>query len=680
MSGLTPGINRAPSLLVSQASLSRIAQTNLALYRLSGQLATGLAINRPGDDAVKAAAISAIDSRLERSEQRLSNLAYAADALDVLDSTLGEATDLLNEAKSLALEQMNTGTTAEERANQALVVQSLIDSMERMANRESIVGYIFGGSRPGIPPVESFHGGFRFVGERGGLTTDLGVLRGIPITLGADNVIGSMSARVEGAVDLDPELSEETRVSDLRGARGLGVTLGRVKASFDGGEPFDIDLSGADTVGDVVDQIEASIRAYEDENEVTILGAGGVSLNGRSIEIDVSDGELLFEDLPGGITGQDLGLVASPASAFGSTRSLTGDLQPRISWNTPIDALQALSDPLGTIRLTNNGTSAIIDLSEAETLDDVRSLIEGTNLGVRVEINDDGTGINVVSEVAGGRGDGLAIEEVSGTTAEQLGIRSMTLETSLDVFNDGRGVQIVDGQIDPTTGLYDTERNVDFIITLGDGFEIPIDLRPDDVLTVGSVIDAINEQAEAALTEAGRSTSDLVASLNTTTNGIALTQDSGISGALAVRADNNSPAAEQLGLLDGTWNDTTGTLVGEDRAKSRPDNVFTHLIDLRDALNANDDFGISLAAEKLDESLSRIVESRALVAGYARRVSDESLREEDRQVLDLQMRSELRDLDYAEAASRFAQLQTQLQAGLQTTAQLSRLSLLDFLG
>ncbi|RMH12917.1 MAG: hypothetical protein D6695_05455, partial [Planctomycetota bacterium] len=611
---------------------------------------------------------------------RLSNLAYAADALDVLDSTLGEATDLLNEAKSLALEQMNTGTTAEERANQALVVQSLIDSMERMANRESIVGYIFGGSRPGIPPVESFHGGFRFVGERGGLTTDLGVLRGIPITLGADNVIGSMSARVEGAVDLDPELSEETRVSDLRGARGLGVTLGRVKASFDGGEPFDIDLSGADTVGDVVDQIEASIRAYEDENEVTILGAGGVSLNGRSIEIDVSDGELLFEDLPGGITGQDLGLVASPASAFGSTRSLTGDLQPRISWNTPIDALQALSDPLGTIRLTNNGTSAIIDLSEAETLDDVRSLIEGTNLGVRVEINDDGTGINVVSEVAGGRGDGLAIEEVSGTTAEQLGIRSMTLETSLDVFNDGRGVQIVDGQIDPTTGLYDTERNVDFIITLGDGFEIPIDLRPDDVLTVGSVIDAINEQAEAALTEAGRSTSDLVASLNTTTNGIALTQDSGISGALAVRADNNSPAAEQLGLLDGTWNDTTGTLVGEDRAKSRPDNVFTHLIDLRDALNANDDFGISLAAEKLDESLSRIVESRALVAGYARRVSDESLREEDRQVLDLQMRSELRDLDYAEAASRFAQLQTQLQAGLQTTAQLSRLSLLDFLG
>lgn len=680
MSGYTSGISRAPSLLISQGALSRITQTNLSLYRLTNQLSTGLAITRPGDDAVKAAAISALDSRLERSDQRISNLGYASDSLDVLDSALGEATDILNEAKSLGLEQINAGSTPEERANQALVIQSLIDSMERIANRESIVGYVFGGSRPGTQPIEAFHGGYRFRGERGGLTTDLGVLRGVPITLGANNMIGAMSARVEGAVDLDPALSEDTRVSDLNGARGLGVTLGCIKSSFDGADTFEIDLSGADTVGDVIDAVEAALLAYESETGVSVLGPGGVSLNGRSIEIDIPSGELLFEDLPGGVTGQDLGLVSTPSDPFDPGRSLTPDLQPRVAWNTPVSQLQALTGALGTIRVSNNGTSSLVDLSGAETLADVRTLIEGTNLGLRVEINEDGTGVNVVSEVAGGRDDGLAIEEVDGTTAEALGIRSMTTETALDLFNDGRGVGIVDGVVDPETGGYDTQRNVDFVITLGDGFEIPIDLRADDMGTVGSVIDAINAQAEAALTAVGRPTTDLVASLHPTSNGITLTQDSGISNAVVVGSDNNSTAAADLGLLDGVWDTSAGRLVGEDRATARPDNVFAHLIDLRDALQSNDVSGISVATNKLDGALARIVESRALVAGYARRVSDESLREEDRQVLDVQMRSELQDLDYAAAATRYTQLQTQLQAGLQTAAQLSRLSLLDFLG
>ncbi|KAA0216484.1 MAG: hypothetical protein DYG94_04870 [Leptolyngbya sp. PLA3] len=674
------GIARAPSLLLSQGSLSRLTQTNLEMYRLTGQLATGMAILRPSDDAVKAAAISALDSRLERSDQRMSNLIYASDSLDTLDDALGEATDLLNDAKSMALEQVNTGTTAEERANQALVVQSLLDTMERIANRESIVGYIFGGSRPGKQPVEGFHGAYRFVGERGGLTTDMGMLRGVPITLGANNVIGAMSARVEGAVDLDPELRDDTRISDLAGARGLGVTLGSIEANFNGEENFSINLAGADTIGDVIDAIEAAVRAYENENDVTVLGPGGVSIDGRSISIDIPEGELTFEDLPGGITGQDLGLVTRPSAGFDTGRVTTDDLRPSVAWNTAVEALQALDAPLGSIRISNNGSSAVVDLSEAETLADVRALIESTNLGLRVEINEDGTGLNVVSEVAGGRDAGLSIEEVDGTTAEALGIRSMTEATELSVFNDGRGVDIVDGVIDPETGLYDTRRNVDFVITLGDGFEIPIDLRPEDIGTVGDVIEAINQQAADALSAAGRDESELVASLHPTSNGITLTQDGGISGAVVVRSDNNSTAANQIGLLDGEWSDSAGQLVGQDRATARPDNVFAHLIDLRDALSSNDTSGISLAAEKLDEALSRIVENRALVAGYARRVSDESSREEDRQVLDTQMRSNLRDLDYAAAATRYTQLQTQLQAGLQTAAQLSRLSLLDFLG
>lgn len=680
MSSFPVGISRAPAMLMSQAGLASIQQSNLGLYRLSAQLSTGIAINRPGDNVVKSAAITMLDSRVERSERLLSNLGYATDSLNILDQALGEGTDLLNEAKSMALEQMNTGTTPEERANQAIVVQSLIDSMLRVSNRESIVGHVFGGSRPGVSPMESFGGGFRFVGQRGGLTTDLGALRDVPITLGADNVLGSMSARVAGIVDLDPALSADTRLVDLDGARGLGITLGVVNASFNGDEAFAVNLEGADTVGDVIDRISATIAAYEEEHDVSVLGPGGVSIDGRTISIDIPDGELVFEDVTGGITGRDLGLVLEPGTGFTSDLTSTADLQPRLAWNTPVTALQAIEDELGTILIKNAGTSAQVDLSGAETLADIRTLIESTGLGVRVELNNEGTGFNVVSEIATTKAQALSIEEVDGQTAEALGIRSMVRDTSLDVFNEGHGVGIVDGVVDPETGLYDTRRNVDFTITLGDGFEIPVDLRPEDALTVGTILDRINEQAQAVLAEAGRPATDFEATLSDTVNGIALIQDGAITGAITVHADNNSTAASELGLLDGVYDEAQGMLLGEDRATARPDNAFTALIDLRESLLSNDTVGIGLAAERLDEALERIVESRALVAGYTRRVEDESLREEDRQVLDVLMRSELRDLDYASAASQFAQLQTQLQAGLQTTAQLSQLSLLNFLG
>ena len=59
-------------------------------------------------------------SKTERSERLLSNLGYATDSLNILDQALGEGTDLLNEAKSLALSQVSTGTTAELLAGQAL--------------------------------------------------------------------------------------------------------------------------------------------------------------------------------------------------------------------------------------------------------------------------------------------------------------------------------------------------------------------------------------------------------------------------------------------------------------------------------------------------------------------------------------------------------------------------------
>jgi flagellar hook-associated protein 3 FlgL len=678
MSTIPTNLSRAPNILTAQGALSTITRTNVALFRAQEQLATGRAVNRFSDDAVKAAAISILDDRLARSAQRLRNFQHADAALSTLDQALGSANDLVLDAKEIASAQVGVGSSPDERTAQARVVESLIQNLFGISNRSGVSGYIFGGSDPTHAPVESLLGGYRYRAHGEGLFTDLDMGTSVPVTLGG-SAIGSTSSRIQGSADLNPDLTGASRLSDLAGARGLGVSLGAIEFSFDGGARTRVDLSGAQTAQDIADRITASIRDYETANSVTILGAGGVSFSGGSLRIDVAAGppdpELEFFDISTGITAQDLGLTTAP---FSATSALGADLGPRLTWTTPISALAGLTGPLGQIRVKSLGQSRTVDLSSAQTLEDVKNLIESTGVGLRVEINAAGDGINILNEVAAGIAQALSIEEIAGNglTATRLGIRSLSGETRIADFNDGRGVQIVTGGADPISGQPDPTRDVDFEINLGDGTTFTVDLRPQDMTTVQSVIDRINQQAA----DAGIAVpATFEARLSDGPNGFVLAQDPSFTGAITVSGENNSLAADQLGLSNLT-SDGAGAYRSEDRARVRVDNLFTQLIDLRDALLNNDTIGITLAGERLEAATDRIAQTRATVGSYAQRVEDGTRQLEDQDLMDEKSRSTLRDLDYTEAAVRLNLLQMQLQAGYQVTSQSFSRSLLDFLG
>ena len=680
---------RAPNMLFTYLSLRRIAQTNLDLFNVQSQMATGKAINRPSDDSIKAATISVLDERLERSEQRLRNLDHADAALAVLDSTLGDATELAIQAKEIASAQLSFGFSAEDRASQAPVISSIIDGFFRQANGESVIGHMFGGSRTGSPPMQGFLGGYRYRGDGSGIITDIDLGSSVPLSLGASTAVGSTSARYKGDVDLQPDLTSDTRLVDTAGARGLGITLGTIEFQFDGGPATTVDLTGADTIGDVLDRMESAIREYELDSGDSVLGPSGVYISGDAIGFDVltdpsatgSPPQLQFFDVGQGVTAADLGLSTTGSISFSSTVSVGDSIQPHVTWMTPITALQGLSGPLGEIRVNNAGRSVVVDLSGAQSLQDVRNAIEGAGLGLKVEINADRTGIDVINEVAGSSELAMSIEEVSGSglTATSLGIRTFSTDTRLADFNFGRGVEVLTGGVDPDTGNPDPSRDVDFTITLGDAAQtvITVNIRPQDTLTVGTLITRINAEATA---QGVSVPADFEAGLSNAANGIVLAQNSGFGAALTVTRENNSLAYQQLGFADGTYDAASASFITEDRAKVRVDSVFTHLIDLREALEANSTSGIGLAGEDLEAAIGQITENRALVGGFANRVQAATRLEEDHVVLDEQIRSELRDVDFAEAAVRFSLLQTQLQAALQTTASASSLTLLSFLG
>jgi len=687
VTSLSSSIGRVPNALASRLALGNINRTSVGLLRVQSQIVTGRDLLRPSDDIVRATTIGVLDDRMERGVQVRRNLEHAAASIGTLDSIFGEASGLANQAKSIASSQLAVTSSAAERNGQASVVRQMLQSLADLANRESVAGFALGGSQTTRRPFEEHLGGFRYTGIGSGLLTDLGGTSGVPITAGEGNPLTGLVSRVRGSVDLNPALTPETRLSDLAGGRGLGVSLGPIDFSFGGGPLGRIELSGADTAGEVAARIGNALRRYEADNGVTVLGPGGVDLAGGGLRIDVVGGtpapELRFFEVGTAVTARDLGLTAETPFAFASGAGAGVDLEPGVTWRTPVAGMAGVSGALGSILVENGGRKVALDLSSAETLEDVRNLIEGAGLGVRVVINEDATGIDVVNELSAGSGRALSIGEVAGSggTASRLGIRTMDASTRLSGFNFGKGVSIVDGVKDPTTGLVGASLNTDFTIAVGDaaGTVLTIDLTPQDVVSIASLMAAVNAQASAQLTAAGLPSDTIRATLADGPNGISLVRTGTFPGTVVVVPVNNSQALADLGLMDGTWDPASATLTGVDRARVRVESLFTHLIDLREALLRNDVPGIALAGEGMDGAIDGLTDFRGLIGSHGQRVDEGLTREEDRAVLDEGTRSTLRDVDFATAATTFSLLQTQLEAGLRVTALAGSRTMLDYL-
>ncbi|MBL0921580.1 MAG: hypothetical protein IBJ10_05560 [Phycisphaerales bacterium] len=679
MSAIPANLARVPNLLVSNAALSTMTRTGLDLLKLSEQIATGSSLLRISDDAVRASVALVLDERLENAGQRFRNLDHAQALLDTADQALLDARDLAVEAQSIASSQIGVGSDSTTRRNQALVINSILQEMMSVANRSFADVHVFAGATVPTTPFQAFLGGVRYAGAGEGLRTDLGAGLDFPVTVSGEAAFGALSARLKGDVDLNPMLTRSTRIADLGGARQLGVSLGQIEVTIDNGTPVTVavDLAGAESVGDALDRIEAAIRAAD---PAALDGAfPSATVAGEQFSFDVAAGyTVTFQDVGAGTTAQDLG-IADFGYADGAPVKTAGlmNLDPRLTDLTLLSDLDPASAmTFGDIRFRNGALTGVVTTTPTMTIGQLRAQINALGLGVRAEISPDGASLDVVNEVSGLY---LSVEEVGGgTAATSLGIRSMTGSTLISDFNFGRGVEIAHGAVDPITGLPDADRNVDFRVTTRSGATFTVDLEPGHMGTVSDVIARINAEA------AGQGLAvpaDFEAALASDGNGIVLLDNTGpVTGQTSV-ARLNGYAAEDLGLLNGSFTaGATAVFAAADRAKVRVDSVFTTLMEMRTALETNNERGITLAGEFLAPDVDRLHQARALVGARAARIEAGRAREQDVQLLNEKLRSQMKDLDYTTASTRYALLQLAQQAGLTTTAQSFSRSLLDFLG
>ena len=399
-----------------------------------------------------------------------------------------------------------------------------------------------------------------------------------------------------------------------------------------------MDLSNAATVGDVAAAINAASTSAGASVSASVTATGLELTSGGAWDLRVSEqGQ--------GLTASGLGILqttAAPGPLDGAY------LQPKVTLTTPVDSLRdgAGIDKTHGLLISNGAKSASVDLAGVQTVQDILNAINSTGLGLLAKINDSGTGIDVFSRVSGGE---LSIGEQGGTTATDLGIRSMYEGTTLASLNEGRGVATVDG--------------TDIRIVLASG--ALLDVNVEAARTVGDLIGLING---AGL--------PVTASLASSGNGICLVDGTTGTDTLRVERLNNSAALEDLGL---NVSSSGNELVSRDVSIVRPAGVFTALEDLRAALDGNDTAGITQAASRISSLLQGIGASQGRVGALGQRVAAQQTSLGDAVTASKSMLSDIKDADYTEVITRFTQAQTIMQANLMTGSKLMQMSLMDFL-
>ncbi len=634
-------LGRVSQNLRSFSLLTSLRNTQSGLLSVQNQLASGLRFQRPSEDPLRAAAALRIERQLDLLSRVEDNVRKANTVLSEGEAAMQEAVDLMTEANTIALNGVNDGVSADERYALATVVDSILDQMIALGNRSYNDEFLFSGHFGGDLPFVRTQDGVLFRGDEGRRQTVVDTdLSQDTFTISGMEFFSAVSTEVQGWSDLDQALTLDTRIADLAGATGQGISLGRVLVT-NGPTSSEIDLSGAATIGDVIDRLNAEmpppLQAALTTTGIQIVPAG------------LGPAQITVTDVEGGSSATDLGIFSNDPLPV----VLGGDLNPRLTPRTTLASLYAstgvsLADG---IIITNGGQTATIDFSGAETLEDVMNRIDQADVGVLVEINDDGTGLNVRSRISGAT---LTIGENGGTDATELGIRSMFGGTRLADLNQGRGVATVEGD--------------DFRITTADGTSIDVDLDALDLTTatLDDLVALLNAQGGGAIT----------AGLTSSGNGLTITDNTAGAGTLSISKLNLSPAIDDLGL---NAESVGGVLLGEDVNGAVVDGPFAALIALRDALEADDTRAIDAAAERVASALTGMQRIQGQLAAKAQSMLARETRLESERTAAELLLSDVRDTDMTEALVSFQQLQTALQANMQTAGPIMSLSLLNYL-
>lgn len=325
MAGLYPvPTGRTSDLLFQQRLLAQLQSDQVSLLKLQDQVSTGRRFSLPSEDAPASVRAIALQRLLEQKDQAKVNLTTSQSYLSASDNAISSVADLVTEIRGLAVTVADSTTSATERAAASQQIQSTIGQLLDVGNQQFRGRYLFAGSST-EPPFEAVDGYVKYSGNEQSLQSFADVDLLFNTNLNGNEVFGAISPEVKGTADLNPILTENTRLVDLRG--GQGIRSGSLALS-DGASTKTIDISSADTLGDVVHLIENNPPTGR---KVTAR----IEATGLVIDIDDSGGgNLTIREVGGGTTAAELGILEDIGTGVGPI--VGRDLDPVLRSTTPL--------------------------------------------------------------------------------------------------------------------------------------------------------------------------------------------------------------------------------------------------------------------------------------------------------------------------------------------------------
>ena len=229
-----------------------------------------------------------------------------------------------------------------------------------------------------------------------------------------------------GAITGQPLLAsiDSTLIKTLNG--GNGLTLGQMVITDRTGTSRTVNLANATSVQDILDTIS---------NQTGIAVTAKLNSAGNGIAI-VDDsggtGNLTIADASDGTTTATLlGL----AQSVDTTKTQLNGKNLQRQWVNENTLLSKYNGGKGvtpgSFKITNAaGLSKEFNVSQASKIGDIISTINAGNLGVTAAVNANGDGL-LLTDTTGGANK-LKVENVSGTTASDLGIAGTATLTTID--------------------------------------------------------------------------------------------------------------------------------------------------------------------------------------------------------------------------------------------------------
>jgi flagellar hook-associated protein 3 FlgL len=219
------------SLIAINAASERLNRANLIV-------SSGKQLNQPSDDPAGFVQALDLQTSLDNFDQYAQNINSARSFIGAGDNALSDATNLIRQARTLAIQAASDTLNDQDRQAIAGQIDSIIKQLGTIANTTYGSRSVFGGQRTTQPPFKAENGSYTYQGGQSAtgddrLTVEIGPGDTMVINATGDNLFGAAFAALSRVRD-DVSMNRISAISgdDLDALDAATGPISKARADF----------------------------------------------------------------------------------------------------------------------------------------------------------------------------------------------------------------------------------------------------------------------------------------------------------------------------------------------------------------------------------------------------------------------------------------------------------------